>query len=119
MRHVFVRNLDLEMEIGVYSHEKGRTQKARINLDLSVRDTPVDDNDLTTVVDYVAVVDKIRAHALSGHVHLVESLAERVAAICLEDPRVLRARVRVDKLEAIAEAESAGVEIERSRQALP
>ena len=115
VRHIFVRDLELEIEIGYYGHEKGRRQRTRINLDLSVLDTPADDHDLATVVDYVAAVDRIRAHTQSGHVHLVETLAERIAAVCLQDERVLKARVRVDKLEAIPDAASAGVEIERTR----
>ena len=118
IRHILVRNLDLKMQIGAYAREKGRTQNARINLDLSVLDTPSDDHDLGSVVDYCALIDRIRAHAMSGHVHLVETLAEQIAAICLEDARVLKARVRVEKTEAIPDAESAGVEIERERPSL-
>jgi dihydroneopterin aldolase len=115
VRHILIQNLDLEMQIGFYGHEKGRTQRARINLDLSVEDTPAEDDRLGSVVDYVAVVDRIRKAALSGHVNLVETLAERIADICLEDSRVLKARIRVEKPDAIPEAESAGVEIERTR----
>ena len=119
LRHIVLRDLEFPMHIGVYTSEKGRTQKVRINLDLSVVDGPVDDHDLKTVVDYCALVDRIRSHALTRHVHLVETLAEEIAAICLEDERVLSARVRVEKPEAIADAEAAGVEIERERDTLP
>jgi 7,8-dihydroneopterin aldolase/epimerase/oxygenase len=115
VRHIVVSNLEFPMQIGVYTREKGRTQKVRINFDLSVLDTPVNDHDLKTVVDYCALVDRIRSHALSRHVHLVETLAEEIAAICLQDERVLKARVRVEKPEAIADADAAGVEIERER----
>jgi 7,8-dihydroneopterin aldolase/epimerase/oxygenase len=118
IRHILVRDLEFAMQIGVYHREKGRAQKVRINLDLSVVDDPVDDHDLKTVVDYCALIDRIRAHALGKHVHLVETLAEQIAAICLEDARVLKARVRVEKTEAIPDAESAGVEIERERPSL-
>jgi len=116
IRHILVRNLDLKIQIGAYAREKGRIQNVQINLDLAVLDTPPDDYDLGSVVDYCALIDRIRAHATSGHVHLVETLAERIAAICLEDARVLKARVRVEKTEAIPDAESAGVEIERERR---
>ena len=50
-----------------------------------------------------------------GHINLVETLAEKVAGLCLSDPRVSGARVGVEKLHAISEAESVGVEIERVR----
>ena len=43
----------------------------------------------------------------------VETLAEDIAAMCLEDTRVRSARVRVEKLDVFTEATSVGVEIER------
>ena len=46
---------------------------------------------------------------------LIETLAERIAAACFEDIRVISVRVRVEKLHALTGAESAGVEIERMR----
>ena len=56
----------------------------------------------------------IKAIIDAGHINLVETLAERIGDFCVADPRVLSARVRVEKLEAVAEAASAGVEIERT-----
>lgn len=46
---------------------------------------------------------------------LVETLADRIAALCLADPRVLAARVSVDKPNALRFARSVGVEVERRR----
>ena len=69
---------------------------------------------LDSVVDYEAVADNIRAIVAAGHINLAESLAERIAASCLEDKRVEKARIRVEKLHALPGTESAGVEIERS-----
>jgi len=111
-RHVFVRDLVLEAPIGVWRHEHGVTQKVRINLDLTVRETERRD-ELADVVCYQSAVDRVKAILAQGHVKLVETLAERIAGACLEDRRVIAARVRVEKLEAIPEAASVGVEIER------
>ena len=114
LRHVFVRNLVLAANIGVHGHEKGRTQRVRVNLDLGVREgggrTP---DDLAQVVDYEEITQGVQAIIARGHVNLVERLAEDIAAMCLEDPRVRSARVRVEKLDVLAAAESVGVEIER------
>ena len=57
----------------------------------------------------------IKAIVAAGHINLVETLAERIAALGLADHRVEAARVRVEKLHVVAEAESVGVEIERFR----
>jgi dihydroneopterin aldolase len=113
-RHVFVRDLVLSAHIGVHHHEQGRPQPIRINLDLSVREgrAPIDD-ELANVVSYEDLVDRARAIVAEGHVRLVETLAERIAEMCLADPRVAVARVRVEKLDILPDAESVGVEIER------
>jgi len=115
IRHVFVRNLELAAQIGVYHHEVGKTQPVRINLDLAVEDMIDLGDDLSKVVDYGVIAARIQAIIEAGHVNLVETLAERIAVACFEDPRVKSARVRVEKLHALSAAESAGIEIERTR----
>lgn len=115
IRHVFVRDLLLDAHIGAYRHEQGNAQPIRINVDLTVAEAAHGD-DLRNVVCYATVVDGIKAIVAEGHLNLVETLAERIAASCLEDERVQVARVRVEKLAVIPEASSVGVEIERGRQ---
>jgi len=116
VRHMFVRDLVLECLIGVHKHEQRKPQRIRINVDLAVREGGRNRADrLTDVVDYEDVTDRIRAIVASGHVNLVETLAENIADICLADPRVEAARIRVEKLDIFPDAESVGVEIERSR----
>ncbi len=115
LRHVFIHDLEIPASIGVYSHEKVDKQRIRINLDLAVRegDASAIDDDLANVVCYEAVVSGIRRLVDSGHVNLVETLAERIASLSLEDKRVRIARVRVEKLDVFPDATSVGVEIER------
>jgi dihydroneopterin aldolase len=114
IRHVFVRDLMVEASIGVYAHEKKKPQSIRINIDLSVDEKlEVHDEDLRSVVCYEQIVKRTRAIIASGHIHLVETLAERVAEECLADRRVVGARVRIEKLEAVPGTASVGVEIER------
>ncbi len=114
IRHVFVRDLELNANIGVYHREKGQLQPVRINVDLTVEEMDGELGDkLANVVDYGAVVDGIKEILAGGHLNLVETLAEKIAAHCLADARVKVARVRIEKLKVIAEAHSVGVEIER------
>lgn len=123
LRHVFLRDMLLEAQIGVYGHEKGKTQRVRINVDLAVEDdgarqasrAAVGRDELSRVVDYETVAKAIRAIISMGHVALVETLAERIAETCLTDPRVHSARIRVEKLDVFADTASVGVEIERRR----
>ncbi len=114
VRHVFVRDLVLECSIGVHGHERLRPQRVRVNLDLAVaEDAPDLGDDIANVVCYEGIVAGVRAIAAQGHINLVETFAETVAAMCLEDRRVRAARVRVEKLDVFPDATSVGVEIER------
>lgn len=114
LRQIVIRDLLLAMRIGYYGHEKTRLQPVKINLLLGVLDTPVRDGDLSTVVDYVAIVEKVRKLAAGRHIVFAETLAEKIAKLCLADQRVRLAKVRVEKLDAIHDVEGAGVEIERT-----
>lgn len=106
LNRVFVRDMVMDASIGVYDHEKVAPQRIRLNLDLEVVGSGV------TGEDGVAA---IRAVAGQGHTTLIETLAERIAARCLEDARVRSVIVRVEKLDVFPDAASVGVEIERSR----
>ena len=114
IRHVFVRDLVLSASIGVHAHEREAPQRVRINLDLAVRedDGPLEDR-LENVVCYEALLHRVRGVINEGHVTLVETLAERIAVLCLQDARVRSVRVRVEKLDIFPDVNSVGVEIER------
>jgi 7,8-dihydroneopterin aldolase/epimerase/oxygenase len=121
LRHVFLRDLMLTASIGIYPHEHAARQRVRINVDLAVEDdgaralsrAGVGRDELSRVVDYERVADTVRSIVASGHIKLVETLAERIAEACLGDKRVHLARIRIEKLDIFADATSAGVEIER------
>ena len=113
-RRMFVRDLVLDCLIGVHRYERDGRQRVRINLSLDVLETgPAERDRLADVVNYDTLVARIRDLARAGHVNLVETFAERIAAICLEDRRVRRAAVRIEKLDVFDDIESVGVEIER------
>ena len=117
VRHVFVRDLMLDSSIGIYDHEKEKSQKIRVNIDLSVKEDCADLNDdYDNVVCYENVVTGIKNIVQSGHIELVETLAEKIANMNLIDSRIVSVRVRVEKLEAIENTTSVGVEIERTRK---
>lgn len=119
MRHVFLRDLILPASIGVLPSEHQHQQRIRINLDLAVWEDGEAERragieDLRRVVDYARMAEIVRGIVASGHVKLVETLAERIAHDCLAaDPRIQVARVRVEKLDVMPDAFSVGVEIER------
>jgi 7,8-dihydroneopterin aldolase/epimerase/oxygenase len=116
VRRMFVRDLVLPALVGVWAHERDREQRIRVNIDLSIAEGsgPLHD-ELAEVVSYDEIVARVRTVIAEGHVRLIETLAERFAERCLDDPRVRSVRVRIEKLDVLPEAESVGIEIERLR----
>lgn len=112
-----VRDLVLMANIGVYEQEHEAPQRVRINLELKVlrAGDPAAD-DIADVLSYDSLIAGIRRIVDAGHINLIETLADDIAALCLSDSRVVHATVGVDKLDVEPAAEAVGVEIERSRE---
>jgi len=117
VRHVFVRDLVVDANIGIHDHERQGRQRVIVNVDLSVTEIarPVKDK-IGEVLCYEEVAGGIEDIVATGHINLVETLAERVAQMCLRDERVEIARVRIEKPDALDNASSVGIEIERARK---
>lgn len=113
-RHILIRDLILPCEIGVFPHEHGKKQRVRINATLALGDGghAIEDK-LPATVSYGDIIDQVKAMADRGRINLVETLAERVAGLCLADRRVHSVRVRVEKLDVYPDGTIVGVEIER------
>ena len=110
MTRVFVRGLNVQAQIGVYRHEIGKVQPLVVDVELDVPEAGHER--LAETLNYETILAAAQAIAGQGHIELVETFADRLARACLEDPRVARARVRVEKPLALApHAVAAGVEI--------
>jgi len=119
VRHVFVNGLTVQAHLGIHPHEKAQPQRVVISIDLAVEDphapSGIGPDELPRVVDYGAVAETARRIARSGHTRLAETLAERIATALLEDIRVLRASVKIEKPDVLTDVISVGVVVERTR----
>jgi 7,8-dihydroneopterin aldolase/epimerase/oxygenase len=113
--HIFVRDWVIDCNIGVYAEEKGVTQKVRLTVDAflapSVRSA---EDDMEEVPSYTDIIDGVNEITSKGHINLLETFAERIAAHCLNDKRIESVRVRIEKLER---GPVRGVDITRARVA--
>lgn len=109
-----------QFRIGVWNSEKGRRQRVRINVCLTLPwpERPLND-ELDEVLSYDFLIDGIRALRDGDHVHLVETLADRILALCFSDARVVKARVQIEKLDVVPNSGGVGVVVERSRPGAP
>lgn len=109
---IFVRGLVLPVAIGVYDEEQGVTQKVSFTVEASVAPSPGANRDaIADVPSYDDLVGAVRSVVATGHINLVETMAERIAEHCLADKRIVSVLVRVEKLER--GPASVGVEIVR------
>jgi dihydroneopterin aldolase len=111
---VFMHDLVLDVEIGVYTHEKGVTQRVRFSVDVDVMPaTRALEDDIAKAFDYDTIIKGIKDIIARGHINLVETLAEEVARHCLAHPRAARVTVKIEKLDK--EPGAVGVEIVRAK----
>jgi dihydroneopterin aldolase len=110
---VFVRDLVKKAKIGAYSHEQGIEQRLRFNIEADVLRPDLKSGDMREVFSYDTMRDAIELTLARGHIALVETLAEDLAAHILRDPRVLGVVIRIEKLDIVPG--SVGVEIRRER----
>ena len=113
---IFLNDFTIDANIGVYKHEKIKSQPLRINIIAKVKNPKkINDDKLHSVVCYNQISKKIKKIIKSGHTILLEKLAEKIFQECFKNKRIQTMKIRLEKLDAIEEAESAGIEVERSR----
>ncbi len=114
---IHIRDLLQRCIIGIYDEERREKQDVVINITLhaDLRQAGQSD-DIDDTVDYKAIKKKVIAMVDGSECLLVERLAERIAEICLGDPRVKQADVRVAKPGALRFARTVEVDISRTQE---
>lgn len=116
MDAILIRDLRLEALIGIHKREQHVAQTLSIDLDIGLPGTTVFKSDkVADTIDYEQVALRIQALAARGHFRLVETLAERIARLLLEDFGAPWVKVNVAKIGILANAKFVGVTIERKR----
>ena len=113
---VRIRDLVLNMFIGVHEFEKASPQRVQISVELSL-EYPAEGigNHYNRVFCYETFIGRIRMIAEAGHVLLVEGFAERICDLAFDDRRVRSVKVEVEKLDIFEDAGGVGTLIEKHR----
>lgn len=113
---ILIRDLDIRCIVGIYPEERREKQDVNINIALyaDLR-LPGRTDRIEDTVDYKGIKKRIVTMVEASSYFLIERLAERIAELCLEEPRVKKVRVAVDKPGALRFARSVAVDIVRSR----
>ncbi len=111
-----IKDLLLRGIVGINPSEREKKQDILLNITLFADLQPAgDSDDIHATPNYRSVTKRIIEHVEGSSRYTIEALAADVARLCLQEPGVRRARVRVEKPGALRFARSVGVEIERTR----
>ena len=114
---IYLRDLQVDAIIGVWEWERHVRQNLILNLELGADITdPARSDDLSDTVDYKAVSDRVIEYTKSTEFQLVESLAEKIAAIILSEFRVRWLKLTIGKRGVLSEVFEVGIVIERGEK---
>ena len=111
-----IKDLLLRTIIGINDEERRNRQDVLINITMfaDTRAAGVSD-DIADAVNYRTIAKRVIQLVEGSQFYLVEKMAAEIADICLQNPRVERAQVSVEKPGALRFARSVGVTIERQK----
>ena len=114
---IHIRDLLVRCIVGVRDWERKKKQDVTLQITLHADlSRACRTDDLGHTVDYVAIKRRAVDLVEGSSFHLIEALAQAVADVCLEQPRVQRADVVVEKPGALRFARTVAVEITRERE---
>jgi len=117
MDRIFIHGLRVETVIGVFDWERQVRQTVVIDLELGCDCARAAASDrLEDTLDYKGLSRRVAEFVGEAGCGLVETLAERVAALLREEFAVPWVRVRIDKEGALRGARGVGVIIERGER---
>lgn len=117
-RHTYkihITDLEIKCSVGVLEQEKQQQQRVVVNLALTAQrpENPEEDN-YENVVCYAGIISDIEKLLAEQHIDLLETMAQKVSQLCLNDDRISKARVHITKPDIIPNA-NVGVEFTARR----
>ena len=115
-RTVFIKDFIIQETIGIHEHEKMKKQKIKFNIVVNVNQNTVpDEKDIKSIVDYEKITNKLENLAKNKKYNFLESLAEDSFKEIFEDKRINSVKIKIEKPDAIKNADSVGVEVLKNR----
>ena len=115
-RTVFIKDFIIQEIIGIHEHEKTKKQKIKFNIVVDVNQNTVpDEKDIKSIVDYEKITNKLENLVKNKKYNFLESLAEDSFKEIFEDKRINSVKIKIEKPNAIKNADSVGVEVFKSR----
>ena len=115
-RKVIIKDLILNISIGIHTFEKKKKQRVKINIEILTNPYVYPNNkDLTTILNYEEVVKKIEKLTHFKHHELIEDLAENIFNMLFKNKLVKKIDLRIEKLDILKKTNSVGIEVSKSK----
>jgi len=115
-RKVIIKNLVLNIFIGIHNFEKKKKQRVRFNIEVVTNPNIKPNNkDLTTILNYEDLINKIKLLVKKQHHELIEDLAENIFEIIFQNRLVKKTSIKIEKLDIIKNSESVGIEFSKTK----
>ena len=115
-RTVLIKDFLINEIIGIHKHEKINKQKIIFNIIIDVNQNTIpNENNLSSIVDYEKITNKLEFLAKNKNYNFLESLAEDSFKEIFMDERINSINIKIEKPDAIKNAKSVGVEVFKSR----
>jgi dihydroneopterin aldolase len=119
MDKIFIHALKTEAIIGIFDWERQVKQTVIVDIEIGVDVTKAALSDsIDDTLNYKRVAKRVLAFVEASNFHLVETLAEHIAMLILEDFGIAWVRLSLSKPGAIRSSRDVGVSIERGRDHL-
>jgi len=115
-RSILIKDFIINEIIGIHKHEKTSKQKIVFNVAIDVnKNTLPDENNISSIVDYEKITNKLENLAKNINYNFLESLAEDFFKEIFQDKRINSVKIKIEKPDAIENAKSVGVEVFKTR----
>ena len=115
-KKVIIKDLILNFFIGYYSSEKVKKQNVKFNIELNYTDQKDhSDKDIKSIIDYGRIIKVIKNLTKNKHYNFLETLADDLFDELFKDSRIKKIKLKIEKLDAIKETDSVGIEIAKKR----
>jgi len=115
-RTVFIKDYIVHEIIGIHNNEKIKKQRIKFNIVIDVnQNTLPNEKDIKSIIDYEKITNKLKNLTRDKKYNFLESLAEDSFKEIFEDKRIVSVKIKIEKPDAIKNADSVGVEVFKNR----
>ncbi len=115
-RKVIIKDLILNISIGIHNFEKKRRQRVKFNIEILTNPYVIPNNkDLNSILNYEEIVNRIDNITHLKHHELLEDLAENILNMIFKSKLVKRVNLKIEKLDILKKTKSVGIEVSKSK----